>query len=138
MKLDSVTAELRPRNAWEAADLGARLVRRDAAAIYKVWFATSLPLLLLALGIIYLSPWPSFGFIVYWWLEPILDGPILDIIARRLFGGNADVRSTLRNAPRIAWRNRLFWLTPWRFHFARSTAMPVTQLEGLSGAARRK
>ncbi len=138
MKLDSVTAELRPRNAWEAADLGARLVRRDAAAIYKVWFATSLPLLLLALSIIYLSPWPSFGFIIYWWLEPILDGPILDIIARRLFGGDADVRSTLRNAPRIAWRNRLFWLTPWRFHFARSTAMPVTQLEGLSGAARRK
>ncbi len=138
MKLDSVTAELRPRNAWEAADLGARLVRRDAAAIYKVWFATSLPLLALALCVVYFSPWPGYAVLLYLWFEPVLDGPILDIISRRLFGGDADVRATLRNTPRLAWRNRLFWLTPWRLHFARSTAMPLTQLEGLSGAARRK
>ena len=115
MKLDSVTAELRPRNAWEAADLGARLVRRDAAAIYKAWFATSLPLLGLALCVVYFTPWPAFAIFLYWWFEPVLDAPILDIIARRLFGGDANVRATLRNAPRIAWRNRLFWLTPWRF-----------------------
>ncbi len=138
MKLDSVTAELRPRNAWEAADLGARLVRRDAAAIYKTWFATSLPVLALALCVVYFTPWPAFAIVVYWWFEPVLDGPILDIIARRLFGGDADVRATLRNTPKNAWRNRLFWLTPWRFHFARSTALPLTQLEGLSGAARRR
>lgn len=138
MRLDSVTAELRPRNAWEAADLGARLIRRDAGAIYKTWFAISLPILALALCIVYFTPWPGFAIFVYWWFEPLVDGPILDIIARRLFGGDAEVRATLRNAPRTAWRNRLFWLTPWRFHFARSTAMPLTQLEGLSGAARRK
>ena len=36
MKLDSVTAELRPRNAWEAADLGARLVRGDVAG-FRQW-----------------------------------------------------------------------------------------------------
>ena len=138
MKLDSVTAELRPRNAWEAADLGARLVRRDAGAIYKSWFATSLPLLALALCMVYFTPWPGFAILAYWWFEPVLDGPILDIIARRLFGGDANVRATVRSAPRTAWRNRLFWLSPWRLHFARSTAMPLTQLEGLSGAGRRK
>ena len=138
MKLDSVTAELRPRNAWEAADLGVRLVRRDAGAIYKTWFATSLPLLAAALVFVYLAPWPGYALLLYWWLEPVLDGPLLDIIARRLFGGEADVRATIRNTPRTAWRNRLFWLTPWRLHFARSTAMPLTQLEGLSGAPRRR
>ncbi len=138
MNLDNVTAELRPRSAWEAADFGVRLVRRDAAAIYRAWFATSLPLLCLALAIVYLTPWAGFAILFYWWLEPILDGPILDVIARRLFGGEADVAATVRAAPRMAWRNRLFWLTPWRLHFARSTAMPLTQLEQLSGAARRK
>lgn len=138
MQLDKVTAELRPRNAWEAADLGTRLVRRDAAAIYKTWFATSLPLLALALGIVYFTPFPGFAIVVYWWLEPILDGPLLDIVARRLFGGDTKVAETIRSTPRLAWRNRLFWLTPWRLHFARSTAMPLTQLERLAGAARRR
>ena len=138
MNLDAVTAELRPRSAWEAADLGVRLVRRDAAAIYRAWFATSLPLLVLALGIVYLSPWPGLALLVYWWLEPVVDAPVLDIISRRLFGGDPEVGRTIRSTPAFAWRNRLFLLTPWRLHFARSIAMPVTQLERLSGSERRK
>lgn len=138
MNLDAVTAELRPRSAWEAADFGVRLVRRDARAIYRAWFATSLPLLVLALGIVYLSPWPGLALLVYWWLEPIVDAPILDIIARRLFGGDPEVGRTVRSTPALAWRNRLFLLTPWRLHLARSIAMPVTQLERLSGSPRRK
>ena len=138
MNLDKVTAVLRPRSPWEAADFGVRLVRRDAAAVYQVWFATSLPLLSLALLWIYLTPWPGFALLLYWWFEPVLDGPILDVIARRLFGGDADVGKTVRRAPAFAWRNRLFLLTPKRLHFARSVAMPITQLEQLNGATRRQ
>lgn len=138
MKLDAVTAELRPRSAWEAADFGVRLVRRDAAAIYWAWFATSLPLLTVALGVVYLTPWPGLALLLYWWLEPIVDAPILDIVARRLFGGDPEVGRTVRSTPAMAWRNRLFLLTPWRLHLARSIAMPVTQLERLSGGARRR
>ncbi|MEM8814214.1 MAG: DUF4129 domain-containing protein [Pseudomonadota bacterium] len=138
MNLDNVTAELRPRSAWEAADFGVRLVYRDAGAIYRVWFASSLPLLALALLFVYTSPWPGIAFLIYWWLEPALDGPMLDVIARRLFGGDANVAQTVRSVPRLAWRNRLFLLTPKRLHFARSVAMPITQLEGQKGAARRQ
>lgn len=138
MNLDKVTAELRPRGPWEAADLGVRLVRRDAVAIYKAWFAVSLPFLALALAMIYFTPWAGYAFLLYWWFEPVMDGPVLDIIARRLFGGDANVRQTIRSTARFAWRNKLFWLTPWRFHFARSVAMPLTQLEGLSGQSRRE
>ena len=138
MNLDKVTAVLRPRSPWEAADFGVRLVRRDAAAVYRVWFATSLPLLSLALLWIYLTPWPGLALLLYWWFEPVLDGPMLDVIARRLFGGNADVGPTVRRAPAFAWRNRLFLLTPKRLHFARSVAMPITQLEQLRGLARRQ
>lgn len=82
-----------------------------------------------------------FGYLapaLYFWLEPVADGPILGIVSRRLFGGNADVRAALREAPAVAWRNRIFWLTPYRFHFARSIAMPLTQLENLQGRARRE
>ena len=138
MNLEQVTAELRPRGAWEAADFGARLIRRDAVEIYKTWFALTLPLIGLALLAIYFGASGMWVFIVYWWLEPITDGPILHIISRRLFGENIDHRAALKAAPGLAWRNKLFWLTPYRFHFARSIAIPVVQLEGLSGTKRRE
>lgn len=138
MKLDGVTVELRPRRPWEAAELGFRMVRRDARAVYSAWFAVTLPAILLCALAMWFLPYGFLAPVLYWWLEPIADGPILGIIARRLFGGEADVRGELRNLPRTAWRNRAFWLTPLRLHFARSTAMPVTQLENLTGKARRR
>ena len=81
MNLDNVTAELRPRNAWEATDFGARMIRRDAAAIYKVWFAVTLPMLALTILASLYTPYAAFATFLYLWLEPLTDGPILDIIA---------------------------------------------------------
>ncbi len=137
MQLDNVTVELRPRRPWEAAELGFRMVRRDAAAIYRVWFAVTLPMLLLCGLAMWFLPYGFLAPFVYWWLEPLADGPMLSIISRRLFGGQANAGDALRALPATAWRNRLFWLTPFRLHFARSIAMPVTQLENLHGSARR-
>ena len=137
MNLESVTAELRPRGPWEAMDLGARMVRRDAGVIYRSWFIVTLPLVILAsLGMIYL-PTPGWVLFAYWWLEPLTDGPILHVVSQRLFGGDTDTRSALRSVPACARRNIPFLLTPLRFHFARSLAVPVTQLEGLTGQKRR-
>ena len=118
-------------------DLGARMVRRDAGVIYRTWFIVTLPLLILAsLGIVYLSI-PGWILLAYWWLEPLTDGPILHVISQRLFGGETDTRSALRSVPGHARRNIWFLVTPLRFHFARSLAVPVTQLEGLRGERRR-
>jgi len=137
MNLEDVTVELRPRSEWEAADLGVRMVRRDAAAIYKVWFALTLIPFLLAIAAIVFTPFDDLAVLLLWWLEPITDGPILHIISRRLFGEKTGARATLRMVPRLTRRNWIFLLSPYRFHFARSVAVPVTQLEGLTGAARR-
>ena len=137
MNLDNVTVEMRPRSEWEAVDFGARLVRRDAHAIYASWFAVTLPMLALAIAAIWFTPYGSLATILYWWFEPVTDAPILRIISRRLFGEDADVRSALRALPHLLKRNWIFLLPPYRFHLARSIAMPVTQLEGLRGAERR-
>ena len=137
MNLESVTAELRPRGPWEAVDFGARMVRRDAGVIYKVWFATTLPALFLAtLGLIYLDS-PFLVWATYWWFEPVFGAPVLYIISRRLFGERTNVGTALRAVPGLAIRNWIFLVTPLRLHFARSVAMPLVQLEQLSGARRR-
>lgn len=137
MNLENVTVEMRPRSEWEAADFGVRMIRRDTAVIYKVWFAITLPLLFLTILMIVFTPYPTLAMFIFWWLEPVTDGPILRIISRRLFGEDADFRATLRATLQLAWRNKIFLITPYRFHLARSIAMPVTQLEGLKGSARR-
>lgn len=138
MNLENVTVEMRPRSEWESADFGVRMIRRDARAIYAVWFAITLPLIALTVLAILFTPYVGIATFLYWWLEPVADGPILRIISRRLFGESADVRASLRATLTVAWRNKIFLLTPLRFHFARSTAMPITQLEGLRGAGRRE
>ena len=137
MNLENVTIEMRPRSEWEATDLGARMIRRDAKAIYAVWFTVTLPFLALALLLNFLTPYGALAMLLYWWFEPVADGAILRIISRRLFGEDADVTATLKAVPRLCWMNRIYLLSPYRLHFARSVAMPVTQLEGLKGPARR-
>lgn len=137
MNLDAVTAVLRPRGPWEAADFGARMARRDVRQIYGVWFAMTLPLLVLTLLLIYFTPFWGWAVFIYWWLEPLVDGPILHVLSRRLFGEETSVAAAMKQAPRLAMRNWIFWLSPYRFHFSRSVAMPVTQLEGLTGEPRR-
>ena len=102
MRLDRVTAELRPREVWEASDFGARLVRRDAGKIYFVWFAITLPLVALAILAIWLTPHYTLIVLLYWWLEPVVDGPMLHICARRLFGENVSGMDALRQTARIA------------------------------------
>ncbi|MEM9688223.1 MAG: hypothetical protein AAF917_01975 [Pseudomonadota bacterium] len=137
MNLENVTVELRPRSEWEAVELGARMVRRDAASIYRAWFTLTLPAIVLIGLTIWFTNWGGLALLIYWWLEPITDGPILRIISRHLFGEKPDASAALRATWQTAWQNKLYWLTPYRLHFARSAMLPVTQLEGLTGARRR-
>ena len=102
MNLENVTVEMRPRSEWEAADFGARMIRRDAKAIYLVWFAVTLPLLALALLAIIYTPYVGTRdcSCTGGW-NPSTDGPILRIISRRLFGENANVLTSLRYTPKL-------------------------------------
>jgi len=62
VRLDAIAAELRPRNAWEATDLGMAMVRQEFQPVYAAWFAVALPLFLL----LHLLFWGN------WWLIPWL------------------------------------------------------------------
>ncbi|MEM8685533.1 MAG: hypothetical protein AAGF72_19120 [Pseudomonadota bacterium] len=137
MNLENVTVELRPRSEWEAVELGARMVRRDAGSIYRAWFTLTLPAILLIMLVTWFTEWGGLALFLYWWLEPVTDGPILRIISRHLFGEKPDAAAALRATASTAWQNKLYWLSPYRLHFARSAMLPITQLEGLSGSRRR-
>lgn len=136
MQLDAIAAELRPRNAWEASDLGVAMVRRWCGPVYGAWFATALPVFLL----LHLACWGNWWLVPWllWWLKPLLDRAPLYVISRALFGAMPDRRQFWRDLPGLLRRQALAALTLRRLDPARSFHLPIAQLEGLSGMARRQ
>lgn len=136
MRLDALAAELRPRNAWEATDLGALMARHWWVPVYRAWFAVALPLFgllhLLCWGRWWLVPW------LLWWFKPLLDRAPLYVLSHALFGDPPRRRPFWRELPSVLARQALAALTVRRFDPARSFHLPVTQLEGLAGKARRR
>lgn len=136
MKLDTITAAIRPRRPWEAVDLGLLLTRRSATTIYAAWACSVLPV---SVAILVLC-WnlPALAVLLLWWLKPVFDRLVLHILSRSLFGAEPTPREALRALPGLLWRSRLPWaLTLGRFDLARSYTLPVDQLEGLPAKARR-
>lgn len=136
MKLEEIRIELRPRRAWEAMDLGLAMVRTWWQPAYGAWVALSLPLFLAVNLLTGASPW---SILVMWWLKPVLERPLLHVYSRAAFGSTPTLRDTLRAFPGLLIGTGLLWhLTIGRLlDFSRSYRLPVMQLEGLKGRARR-
>ena len=130
MKLEAVTAELRPRSDWESVDLGLALVRRDFWRLSGAWWLGMLPVLLL-LPLMWRHPfWFLF---LFWWWVPVGSRLALFQLSRILFGDQPGWRESWRELPRAIGRRfffRMLWarLSPWR-----PLTMPVEDLEGLRG-----
>lgn len=133
MRLDTVTAEIRPRSDWEAVDLGLAMVRRDFWRCFSVWWLAML--VPVALTGWWLRDSPMLWLMLFWWWKPAGSRLVLFEMSRRLFGEKPTLRASLREIPR-AWTRRFFY----RFFWARfSPWLPVTlaveDLEGLRGKA---
>jgi len=131
MRLEEVTATIRPRSDWEAVDLGLALARRDFWRCLSVWcLATGVPT---AIAIWLLWDRPLLLLCLFWWWRPAGSRMVLFELSRRLFGEVPRWREVFREIPR-AWTQRffhrfiLFRFSPW---------LPVTlaleSLEGLRG-----
>jgi len=135
VELESISVEIRPRNPWEAMDLGFSMARQWWRPVYTVWFPILLPLLL----VLHLVFWsrPFLALLALWWLKPLLDRILLHIYSRSVFGEQPTLRETLRAIPSMLGTGLVWHLTLLRLDPSRSFRLPVMQLEGLSGKARR-
>ncbi len=134
MRLEAVTAELRPRSEWEAVDLGLALVRRDFWGLLGAWWMAMLPALVVA-G--FLHDRPFLLLLLFWWWIPAGSRMALIRLSRRLFGDRLTAADLWREWPRamvrrFPFRMLLARLSPWR-----PLTMPVEELEGLRGEAYR-
>lgn len=137
MQLDRIAIALRPRSAWQATDLGFALARRWWLSL---WLAWSVPAALVYVPLIVLLPgdylWvPA---IVAWWLKPVWDSVPIYLASQRLFGEQLSLRQAWRQSARLLGWSMLPWLLWRRFSPTRSADLPLTLLERLGGAARRR
>jgi hypothetical protein len=136
MRLDAVTAEIRPRSDWEAVDLGLAMVRRDFWRCFSVWWLAVLPATVVSGWLLWDAP--ALWLLVFWWLKPFGSRLVLFEISRRLFGEKPSWRASMREIPK-AWVRRFFYRLAWaRFSPWLPVTLAVEDLEGLRGKAYRQ
>lgn len=137
MQLEQLAINLRPRNPWEALDLGGVLAAQWRGPAFKAWLATYwvVGLLLLAL----LNEHLEIAALILWWLKPAFDRVLLHVYGRALFGETPTLGQTLRALPGLLKAPGLLSaLTLRRLSTARSLLLPVWQLEQQRGKAARQ
>jgi hypothetical protein len=136
VNLDRVAAVIRPRSPWEAIDLGFSMVRAWWRPLLSGWLATVAPVWCLVF--LFLSGRPGLALFILWWLRPLFDRVPLHVVSRCLFGDVPSAGTVAADLRQLWGRDLLAALTVQRLDPARSFHLPVGQLEGLTGAARRR
>lgn len=137
MQLDKIIIALRERTGWEAMDLGVKVMRKLWPVIIFPW------LIMISLVLVVTLTAQSQGYLFIsllfmWWIKPIYDSLILHILSRGIFGDYvtvSDVYTSMSPWLKTGLKTTLFF---WRLSVSRSFNMPVNQLEGLSGRARKE
>jgi hypothetical protein len=136
MHLEDLQMAVRPRNPWEAMDLGVAMVRRWWRSILVPWIVVVWTLAG-ALAVLLPAEYLWSATLIIWYLKPLYDRLVLFVLSRALFGDTPSPEQTLRAFPQWAFTGLLHALTIGRLEPARSFNLPVWELEGLRGRERR-
>jgi len=131
MQLERIAVALRPRTSREAMDLGIALLRTHAGAVWRAWFALSLPCFVLVQGAAWLAGFPWLGLLLTWWLLPVFDRVPLFVLSHAVFEQVPALRATLRGQARWPWGPTLAALSWRRVDSNRVLRLPLDMLEGL-------
>ena len=129
MDLANVTVEIRPRRSWESIDLGFRLARANAFAVWVPWPIVFLPIATLICVGFWEEPW--LGALAIWWFKPWFDRIPMHVLSRAVFGATPGVGETLRAIPSMFRKGALSAVLQMRFDAARSLNLALWQLEEL-------
>ena len=136
MNIERLTIALRPRSGWEALDLGLRLAQAHAGALWRTWWALSLPVALVTW--LACRDEPLWAMWILWWLKPLADRFMLHVLAQAVFGEAPTLAATLGAWRRVLGPGLMSTLLWRRWDPARSFFLPVAQLEGQTGRAARE
>ena len=136
MKAEQLQLALRPRPAYEAVDLGVAMTQRSGRSLRRAYLPLALLLVAACGATIEVRSW--LPLLLLWWCKPWLDRTLLQIYARHAFGEETSFNDAWEARRAAPWCALLMWLTLWRLSPWRAYSMPVGQLEGQTGSARRQ
>lgn len=140
MRIDALQLRMRPRSAWEAADLGIRLAQRHWRDLFACHAVVMVPLAALCIATHELARWLPLTLLFIF--KPWVDCVSLFVLSRAAFGQRTRLADLWQAQVGVLWSRLALsctWrrLSPWR-----SFTQPVYQLEGLHlrqvGARRRQ
>jgi hypothetical protein len=134
MRLTEACVAIRPRNPWEAVDLGVVLARQHRRLLMTSWAIVTFPVFALLTALLW--DYPTLAILLFWWLKPAFERLPLLILSQALFGSTPSLKQALQAWPRTLKPQLIASLTWRRFSLSRSFNLPVQQLEGLDGLAR--
>ncbi len=132
MKIEDITAVIRPRAPWEAVDLGFVLTRQHLPKLLGLWLGLIVPWWFLCMAVFGASWWTFF---LVWFLKPAYNWLAVFYLGRALFGAKPGWQEVIRGTPLPLLRNALDILVLRRFSPGRALLLPVRVLEGQSGSA---
>ncbi len=132
MELERISVAIRPRRSAEAIDLGLRMVRDHARAVYAPWLILSGGVALFLALALPRHPW--IALLLFWFGLPLYDRVVVHVLSHALFGNPPRWRDTLAALPALL---RKISPNPLeRIDFTRSFNLPVIQLEELKRGRR--
>ena len=134
MDLSKISVQVRPRNPYEAIDLGMVMARQWFLPLLWLGVIPAAPIMVLSY-LIFLDQ-PLWALLIVWWIKPLFESIQLKYISEKLFDDHVDWKQTLRQAHKIAFHQWFSKLVTQRLAFSRSFNMPVGELEQLKGRRR--
>lgn len=135
MQHNDLAIALRPRPMYEATDLGVRLTQAHAGSLWRCYAPLWAAVTLVALSTATIDSWVPW-FVVFM-AKPWLDRTLLFVFSRAAFGERTRWADLWQAQRGVWWRGLWASLTVQRLSAWRSYTLPVWQLEGQRGTARR-
>jgi len=129
VQLDALQLRMRPRSAWEAADLGIRLAQDQWRSLYGCHAVVAVPLFALCIASFEVAGW--LPLLLLFLCKPWLDRTSLFVLSRAAFGQPTRLSDLWRAQRQVLWRQLLQSWTWRRLSPCRSFTQPMYQLEGL-------
>ena len=136
VNLEGLQIVARPRNHWEALDLGLLIARRWYRLLLTSWLCFAVPVFIACWVVLPGSP--VLAMVVVWWLKPVYERVPLKILSSAIFGSIPTLKGALRSSRQCVVPGMSGALTLRRFSPNRSFEAPVLVLEGLDGEVRSK
>ena len=135
MNIDNMKVAVRPMSTPQALDLGMVMARHWFLPLWKIWLGMAAPVFLLFYigGILLDLQWDMsagiIGGLIFWWLKPLYEKPMIAWLGQALFSDTPSVKSSIKTG----WRNLRLYALPLllfrRLSLQRQLIQPVLMLE---------